>query len=287
MQLDIFEHSRNVMLRNAVIDALRARDPAASTHAIAALTAEYGSDLSLKALNILCERLSLPVTAPLDHASATKILRMTESAVAAAQGVFGVTADAWLSPLWIELAAAITDWRFDPRNETLHGAPLLLRAGDWIGANARIETISSWRRQSAPLAWKVETACRISGLGAAWPFLAELSWMAPARAAALALRLANPELNDLLRRFDAEFDSDNEPGEFAWFPAWALISEPRRADGLRLAQAGAGTPAECCARQVFSLLVLERQGRHADLIEGRKKLRDMHQPLFDLYMRHR
>lgn len=287
MQLDIFEHSRDVILRNAVIDALRAGDAAASAEAISALAAEYGGDPLLGAFNILCERLRLPVTAPLDRASATDILRVTEDAVVVAERVFGPTARAWLSPLWIELAAAIAEWPFDPRNETLHAAPLLLRAEQWMEANARIETIPSWRRQPAPLAWKVEATCRISGLGAAWPLLAELSWMAPERAAGLALRLASPELNELLRRFDAEFEGEGESGDFAWFPAWTLIAEPRWADGLRLAQAGAGTPAERCARQVLGLLVLERQGRHADLIEGRRRLRDLHRPLFDFYMRSR
>jgi len=287
MQLDIFEHSRDVVLRNAVIDAPRSRDSVASAEAIAALAAEYGGDPLLSAFNSLRERLSLPVTAPLDHASATKILRVTEDAVVVAQQVFGMTAEAWFSPLWVELAAAIADWPFDPRNEALHAAPLLLRAGNWIEAGARIETIPSWRRQPAPLAWRVEAAYRISGLGAAWPLLAELSWMAPERAAVLAPRLANPELNQLLHHFDAEFEGDGEPGDFAWFPAWTVIAEPRWADGLRLAQAGAGTAAERCARQVLGLLVLERQAHHADLIEGRKRLRDMNRPLFDLYMRSR
>lgn len=287
MQLDIFEHSHDVILRNAVIDALRARDSVASTEAIAALAAEYRGDPLLKAFTILRDRLNLQVTAPLEHGSAARILRMTEDAVVVAQQVMGVTAGAWLSPLWVELAAAITDYPFDPRKEALHAAPLLLRAERWIEANARIEAIPSWRRLPAPLAWRVEATYRISGLGAVWPLLAELSWMAPGRAAALAPRLADPELNEILRRFDAEFEGEGEPEDFGWFPAWTLIAEPHWAVGLRLAQAGAGTPAERCARQVLGLLVLERQGRHTELIEGRKRLRDLHRPLFDLYMRSR
>ena len=35
------------------------------------------------------------------------------------------------------------------------------------------------------------------------------------------------------------------------------------------------------------LLALERQGRHAELVEGRRKLREAHPVLFACYMRDR
>jgi hypothetical protein len=287
MQLDIFEHSRDVMLRNAAMDALRSHDAVASGAAIARLASEYGGDPLLPALNKLCERLRLPVAAPLSFESASEILRLTEDAVAAAQRVFGSEAGTWLSPLWGELAAAIADLPFDPANEGLHAAPLLLLAGNWAQARARTESIPSWRRQPAPLAWKLEAECQDCGLAAAWPLLAELSWMAPRRAAALAAKLENPELNELLRRFDAEFEGESDAEDFAWFPVLTLIAEPRWAAAMRLAQPGADTPAERCARQLLNLLLLERQGRHTEIIEGRRNLRTLHPLLFDLYMRSR
>jgi hypothetical protein len=287
MQLDIFEHSRDVMLRNAAIDALRTRDVASITRAIAALAAEYAGDPLLPAFTQLLERLRLSIAVPLNRASATEAMRFTENAVTAAQRVLGATADAWMSPLWANLATAIADFRFDPDDEELHAAPLLLRAGNAAEAARRIEAIASWRRQPAPLAWKVETEYRVSGLAAAWPLLAELSWLAPPRAATLAARLQDPELNGLLSRFDVQFEGDGETEDFAWFPAWALIAEPARANATRLAQHGADTTAERCAWLVLNLLLLERQGRHADIIDGRRKLRAAHPRLFELYMRSR
>ena len=91
---------------------------------------------------------------PLDRTSATEVLRLTENAVTAAQRVLGAAGGAWLSPLWTDLATAIADFRFDPDNEELHAAPLLLRAGNAAEAARKIEAIASWRRQPAPLAWK-------------------------------------------------------------------------------------------------------------------------------------
>ena len=288
MQLDIFEHSRDVVLRNAAIDALHKRDTSACARAVAALAAEYGADPLLPAFGLLCERLRSPIPSPIAREAAIAILRETEGAVAtAAHAVFRSAAQTWLSPLWAELAAAIADYPFDSGNETLHAAPLLLRAERWADAVARIESIASWRRQPAPLTFMIEARCRIAGFEAIWPLLAELAWMAPQHAQALAPRLALPELDRLVRDFDAEFEGEGTTEDFTWFPAWALIADGRLAEGLRLTQGGANTQPECCARIVLGLLLLERQGSHNELVEGRRKLRDAHPVLFARYMQDR
>ena len=288
MQLDIFEHSRDVVLRNAAIDALRLRDAAACAHAIAALAAEYGADPLLPALGLLCEKLHAPIAIPLARETAVALLQETAGAVtAAAHEVFGNSAQAWLGPVWAELATAVAPYPFDPDDEELHAAALLLRAGRWTEAAASIEGIASWRRQPAPLAWMIEARGRSAYFAAIWPLLAELAWMAPRRAQALASRLALPELDRLLRGFDAEFEGEGAAEDFAWFPAWVLIADRRHAAGLQLVQDGAHTRPETCARIVLGLLALERQGRHGELVEGRRKLRSAHPALFARYMQDR
>lgn len=287
MQLDIFEHSRDVMLRNAAIEALEAGDLGRSQRAVADLAAEYPIDAQLPALRILLQRLALPVKAPLDAVSAAELLRATEAAAAAARNVFGATASIWLSPLWSELATAIAHLPFDPERELLHAAPLLLFAGDWQAAVERVEAIPSWRRQPAPLEWRAEAVGRTSGFAEVWPLLAELAWMAAYRGSALARRLPIPQLGQLAKRFDAEFEGDGDAQDFAWFPAWVLVAEPVWADSLRLAQPGADTGAERGARILLNLLALERQGRQAELVEHRKRLRHLQPFLFELYMRSR
>lgn len=288
MQLDIFEHSRDVVLRNAAIDALRERDTGAGAQAVAALAAEYGADPLLPAFSLLCEKLHSPIPKPLAREVAIAILQELDEAVAsAANAVFGKDAHAWLSPLWAGLAASIADYPFDSGHESLHEAPLLLRAGHWMEASACIETMASWRRQPAPLAWMIEARCRIAGFDAMMLLLAELAWMAPQRAQVLATRLELPALDRLVRDFDAGFEAEGTPEDFTWFPAWALIADSRLAECLRLSQAGANTRAEYCARIVLDLLLFERQGRHAELVEGRRKLRELHPALFVRYMQGR
>ena len=287
MQLDIFEHSRDVVLRNAAIDALHLRDAAACARAIAALAAEYGTDPLLPAFALLCEKLHASIPTPLARELAIALLQEAGGTVtAAAHLVFGKSAPAWLAPMWVELAAGIAHFRFDPDREELHAAALLLRAGHWTEVAASVERIASWRRQPAPLAWMIEARCA-EGFDAVWSLLAELAWMAPQRAQALAPRLELPELDSLVRGFDAEFEGEGAADDFAWFPAWVLITDRRRAAGLKLTQEGAHTPPETCARIVLGLLALELQGRHGELVAGRAKLRAAHLALFTRYMRDR
>jgi hypothetical protein len=133
----------------------------------------------------------------------------------------------------------------------------------------------------------IEARCRIAGFDTMMPLLAELAWMAPQRALALAPGLELPALDRLLRDFDAGFEAEGAPDDFAWFPAWALIAVSRLGESLRLSQIGANTRAERCARIVLDLLLFERQGRHAELVEGRRKLRELQPALFARYMQDR
>jgi hypothetical protein len=59
----------------------------------------------------------------------------------------------------------------------------------------------------------------------------------------------------------------------AWFPAWLMTEQP----GLSELPAGARTSRGSLAEQgwqlMMTLLTLERQGRHAELIEHRRRLK--------------
>jgi hypothetical protein len=287
-QLDIFEHSRDVALRNAVINALQQRDAGAGARALTTLAAEYAGDPLLPAFSLVCKRLRSSISGPISREAAIAMLQETDGAItSAARAVFGKSAQAWLAPVWAELAAAIADYRFDPDNEALHAGPLLLRAERWAEAVKHIESIASWRRQPAPLTFMIQAQCRIDSFDSIWPLLTELAWMAPQRGQALAPELTLPELDGLLRGFDAEFEGDGLPEDFAWFPAWSLIVDNRLAEATRLAQSGADTQPERCTWIVLALLKLERQGRHAELVEGRRKLRETHPWLFTRYMQDR
>ncbi len=289
MQLDLFEHSRDVILRNAVVEALRRYDAAAAEVAIAALATHHAADPWLPAMAVLCGWLRrMPLAAALAPADGATAVKDAEAAVdPAARRVFGGDWAAWLAPLWCDLARSLAGLAFDPQNAQVHAVPCWLRGGDWRAAVAGVEAIPSWRRQPAPLAWLIEARAHLDGAARTWPLAAELAWMAPARARALLPRLPIAQLGEWARRFEREFDGSDASDGFAWFPAWVLIEEGRLAEALRLAEPGSHAPPERCARLIMNLLALERQGRHTELVEGRRQLRHAHGGLFDLYLRRR
>ncbi len=284
MQLDLFVHARDVMLRNDVLAALRARDANAGSKALAALRAEYPSDTLIAPLIVLLET-RVPVQSFQDHKAAARMVEsMHEEIVPAARCVFDAAcAHEWLAVVWRSLASAAMGLSYKRDCGQTHAAFLLLQAGDWSDAAAQVATIPSWRRVPEPLAWMAEARHGEHGLGFAWCFLAELAWIDPSHFRALARRLDTPALQKLLQQFENAFDWEDE-SDFAWFPAWALIAQPALAAVLRETQRCNGHPPEQAARVVMELLSLERQGRHADIIQQRKRLRDLHPALFSRYM---
>src|SRR5437016_5148488 len=90
MQLDLFAHGRDAMLRNDVIAALRRRDAITGRRALAALSAEFPRDSLLAPLEALLNALAAPVERIPDHNGATNALCSMETVVVpAANAVFG------------------------------------------------------------------------------------------------------------------------------------------------------------------------------------------------------
>lgn len=289
MQLDIFEHSRDTMLRNDVIAALERHDAPAARAAWQTFAAEFAQHTSLPPLAVLVAALEQRADTPFaDHGA----LRGAHQALSgtiepAALQVFGAAGVAWAAPLWRQAARRAAALAFHAACEEEHCAPLWLRAGDGAAAAEAVARIASWRGMPAPLAWMTEARYRTQGLDAAWPLLAELAWLAPERFDGLTRRLADPLLMRLRRSFDASFDDGDEAGALAWFPAWLLTEASGLAGLLRQAQPSRHTAPERAMHLMLEALTLERQGRHRALIDARKALRETHASLWAAYIKTR
>lgn len=183
-QLDIFADSRDVMLRNDVLERLQQRDAPPARAALERLTGDYPADDALPALALLVHALESESDAPLaNHESLARTHHVLANAVVpAAQRVLPRQAvQTWLAPLWRSLARRAAALPFRGAAEDWHAAPMWLRAGDWESARTCVEDIESWWRIPAPLAWMTQARYRSDGLDAAWPLLAELAWLSPAR----------------------------------------------------------------------------------------------------------
>lgn len=287
MQLDIFAHSREVMLRNDVIAALERRDAGAARAARLALLSECASDETLGSQAVLIDALVPAQTAPFtNHAAARQArLKLAEEIEPSAQRLLGEALGRdWAVPLWRELAERSAPLAFRADFGGEHAASLWLRAGNWARAADAAAGVESWQRIPAPLGWMTEARYRIEGLDATWPLLTELAWLAPRRFDAVLRTLCDPYLNRLHRKFDTEFDGDSGLAGLAWFPAWLLTDTPALARFIGQAQPSRQEPAEQAMRLLADLLELERQGRHRDLVDRRRKLQGLNATLYAAYM---
>jgi len=289
-QLDLFEDSRDVMLRHDVLVALEQRDAAAGREALSRLAAEYPNDGLVPPLEILVRVLERPAYEPVTCHTALRDMceAWCSPSEPAARRAFGDTAGiAWCRPLWRTIAEAASRLPFHREMPEWHAAPLWMRAADWAAAHESIHGIDSWRRIPVTLAWMAESVYRLEGLAAAWPLLAELGWLSPKKLGALMQTLGDSSLLALRRAFDANFDGEGTIEDISWFAAWAIAEKPGIATHLRACEPSTRTLPEQGMRIMLELLTLEREGRQHELVERRKVLRGLHPGLFDAYIRTR
>jgi hypothetical protein len=289
-QLDIFADSRDVMLRNDTVLALAGHDAAAAARHCIALGEEFPQDPHLPALRPLIDALrQLQATAltPAPQLAAVTRERETLEAEVAPAAHHAMGADvgrAWLLAFWCALAQRSEALAFDAACPEDHAAALWLRGRDWAAAAHAVQRIASWRRMPWPLLWMTHARYRLEGLDPCWPLIAELAWLAPPRLARLLSDISDPLLNRLRTQFDASFEGEGQVADLAWFPAWLLCAKPALATHLGLAQAGQHSAAETGLRMLLALLLLEKQGRHQELVHRRRQLRDLHAGLYAAYM---
>lgn len=287
MQLDLFSHSRDVMLRNDLIDALKSRHTDACEQAFKALAAEYPDDVTLAPAAHLIASLATEFRPFASHEAATRIITVVEHETQThAVAVLGVAqALQWLRPIRQAIARAAEHLAYRADLAETHSGNLYLRSEDWAAAEHHTHRIANWRRIPCPLSWAATACFHQHGLDRAWPLLTELAWLAPARFEALTQSLPAPALQRLVKAYEREHAASF--GGTCWFPAWAVIAYPELSTAIR----GATTPIHSAPEQAFhvamSLLSLERQGRHNEVIEQRKRLRTLNPELFAFYMQTR
>ena len=286
-QLDIFADSRDRVLLNTLADALVQGNRAASHAAIAALRSEFADDRHLGPATLLIDALdgeALAGDSPVADAAAALAARGPIDTLLhdAARTVLGrEAAPHWLTIRWLAVARRARALPFDPACTDAHAAALWLQGRAWAEAADAVRGIESWRRKPQPLAWMAQATWHLSGPDSAWPLLAELAWLAPRRLQPLLALLPDPRLHKLARKFEDAFDT---APDWAWWPTWLLVEQPLLATPLDSAQSAAEAAPERGFKFVQSLLRLERQGRHPDIMALRRQLQALQPALFAVYM---
>ena len=286
-QLDIFADSRDRVLLNNLADALVQGDRAASHAAIAALRSEFPDDRHLGPAILLINALdgeALAGDSPVADAAAALAARDPIDTLLhdAARTVLGrEAAPHWLTIRWLAVARRARALPFNPACTEAHAAALWLQGRAWAEAADAVRGIESWRRKPQPLAWMAQATWHLSGPDSAWPLLAELAWLAPQRLQPLLALMPDPRLHKLARKFEDAFDT---APDWAWWPAWLLVEQPLLAAPLDSAQTAAEAAPERGFKLVQSLLRLERQGRHPDIVAQRRQLQALQPALLTIYM---
>ena len=273
------------MLQNDVIEALSERDVTSCQNALERFAAEFPHHEIIARMTTLIDTLASPARPTTDRdVVAARIRELDAVVVPAAERVFGSdAATRWLAPVWSSLANAAAGLSFHPECPRAHAGFVFLRGGNWAAAEAHIATISSWRRIPEPLAWMTEACFHRQGLESVWCLLIELAWIDSDAFRDLVRRLDSAPLLRLWNDFEIGLGNEEELDP-SWFPAWLLITAPEMASVVRQSQAGSSKLPERAARLILELLALEKQGRHAELVAQRRRLRDLHLGLFEYYM---
>jgi len=266
MQLDIFNDSRDVMLRNDVLSASQQYDAAGARRALQALANEYPED-------DVAQVYFGSIVNALEGRS-TVLFDRHEAALQARQA------------LSQEVQPAVTHV-FPRKSGATWLAPLFLLAARWAEASDAILRIASWRRIPAPLCWMTEARYRLDGLEAAWPLLVELAWLSPSRFDQLLSRIGDACIYTLRRNFDTSFDGAGDIDDLAWFPAWILTEKAGLAPLFKQAAPSRPNAPARAAKVMLQLLSLERQGRHHELLETRRELQALNTALYAAYMKTR
>jgi hypothetical protein len=274
-QMDLFFDNPIVALTNGIVQSLTTRNLPNAQRQLDQLYAQAPTHADLAAFDQLLAalgHLGHPIETPRDELGF--LLELTPTA----RRLLGAQARDLLSPLWQQLAIALSAATFNPEEPDLHSSFALCQAQDWPAVNDCVPREPDWQSH-APLCLRVVEAAfhrrrRVEAL-AAW---CHVCWRAPASASDFVSRLRQPELTSLWHRFQDEEESLAE----ADFPAWLLIQEPALV--LQLAQdlAPSGTAPEDNYRTVHRCLTARRARRAADELNERKTLQTTNPTLFQL-----
>lgn len=289
-QLDLFLHSRAVVLANDVIDALLAHDAARAAECLDRLRAEEPGHCACKALETLCHVLRewpFPSRNPAEIAEATR--RLEADAHPAALAAIGKKAAEFMLPLWRDLAQAAGSHVYDAAFPQSCSAALHLRCGDPQAAAAAAQAIGQRDDNVNALHWLSVARYRIDGLDACRMPLMRLALLGPERFPATLQEIDDPLLNRDWRAFQAAchwLDSEDQTVA-VWFPTWYLVEHPGTVVDFGSPLTLPETVPVQAMKTIARLVKLEKGGYSPALISARSRLRELDSNMFEFYMARR
>ena len=278
-QMDLFFDNPVVALTNGIVQALSTHNLPAAQQKLDQLYAQAPTHADLPAFDqllVALRHLGHPV------AETREELAFLVEVSPTARRLLGTQSRDLLSPLWTQLAQALSDLPFDPNEPNLHRSFALSQAQDWAGVNDCVHAGPDWQQHAALCLRLVESGFHQRQRVAALTAWCHLCWRAPGKASQAVTKLRQPELTALWQRFqDDEDDEDDELSE-ADFPAVLLLREPGLALQLPEDLPIGNTPSEHHYRTIHQWIHARRERQHDLELALRKKLQAEHAGLFEL-----
>ena len=277
-QLDLFMDATGVTLVNGVTGTLKERNYAEARRLLERLfDADPGNSQigDLELLVSAAESLHLPVedaSAELDY--------LEQELTPLASDKLGAGRRDFLAPFWQRLLEALQDEPFDPDHPRLHASYPALQLEAWNLVQRSIESGMDWSGEPLLLRRYAQACGRLQQNERAASYWFRLCWRFPDQADAIG-REAESIWRSRWQRFmglEPELDSKD-------FPAWSLLEQPGFV--LRLTDTACITDVEAPEDYLVTADLVTAGAAAvpaADLIEQRRRLKDLNPDLFAHYL---
>lgn len=289
-QLDLFAHSRTVILINDVVDCILERNAARAAGQLQLLRAEAPGHPALDALGTLCDALTRWPVRTTDARDTAGVVDWLESEVAvSATTSLGASAPGFMALLWRDLAVAVAAHAYDTAHPRSHCAYCYLRAGDAPASLRAATAIGGGELDPLVLQWMALASYRVGGLRACRAPLFTLALAMPQQLPAVVAAIADPDLNSDWDRFwiDCIWLDPRDTSAASWFPAWYLIEHPAAGNAEAITSLDPDAPPMRAFEALKLVVSAEPGGYGAALMSARAELRRIDARLFRHYMNRR
>ena len=277
-QPDLFLDGAQAQVQNQLIDAITARDAAASGDKVRQLASLDAGHWAIDHAEALIDALQ---AAPLDHPEqARQRLDVIENRwLPAASSLLRAGARDFLSPIWRDVGRALEGVPFESQDAKGHASWAYLNGLDWSNVKRTILDVQNWESEPLLQTWLALARWRLAEYREAMRSWFALCWHFPAHFAECVESSTFPN-SSLQRAWEEAQNEDLDPPITPpWLPAWLLTGYP----GIARTVGPCGGPSGP-ERAFDHLVALRRDLSDREDLDHRRALKDLHPDLLGRFL---
>ena len=277
-QPDLFLDGAQAQVQNQLIDAITARDAAASGDKVRQLASLDAGHWAIDHAEALIDALQ---AAPLDHPEqARQRLDVIENRwLPAASSLLRAGARDFLSPIWRDVGRALEGVPFESHDAKGHASWAYLNGLDWSNVKRTILDVQNWESEPLLQTWLALARWRLAEYREAMRSWFALCWHFPAHFAECVESSTFPN-SSLQRAWEEAKNQDLDPPITPpWLPAWLLTGYPGIARTVGPCGGASGPE-----RAFDHLVALRRDLSDREDLDHRRALKDLHPDLLGHYL---